>query len=79
MIMSVGDKPAYPAKSPEDFPDGITAEVQYPGMSYREWFIGQIAGHVYPDNCGLSTITVIAKESIRIADAIIAQLDSEAK
>jgi len=63
---SVGNLPA--------FPIAVNNAAPHPGMTYRQWLIGQIAGA----HKGMQAIPNHAEEVILIADAILLKLDREA-
>lgn len=70
--MSIGNKPAYPHV---EHGTGGYRHLN-PGMTYRQWLIGQIASGVSVE---AKSETWIKNQVIAVADAIVAALDAEQK
>lgn len=73
---SRGDFPAFPGSAAVDFIDPRTGETDVregaPGMTYRQWLIGQIAGGMAADPNAALGVPQAAEWCIDFADALIA-------
>ena len=69
--MSIANIPAFPVAASELNPP-------YPGMSYRMWLVGQIAGGVManPDAWRRFNPDELTHEALTFADAIIKRLEA---
>lgn len=83
--MTLGDQPAFPLSLSSDPQTGhYTYCESHPGMSYRMWLVGQIAGWTYAEmmkidlnkNPGINLEGSVARMTIEVADAIIKRLEA---
>ena len=75
--MSLAHEPVYP-NPVVPYGDGGYVEVPGTGITYRQWLIGEIVsnlGMTFPDSD--SVYRNAARACIRIADAVIAELNEE--
>lgn len=60
---------------------GTTERVYHPGITYREWLIGLVAGGIAanPASMGTQDPNEFAMIPLRFADAVIAAMEKEKK
>ena len=72
--------PAFPVYADINVPmlrgDDVKQKVMYPGMTLRAWFAGKaMDGLLAYNRVDLEYLGALAKEAVRLADAIIAELE----
>ena len=80
--MKIGDQPAFPSEQHETN-DGTWNQTYDPGMTYRQWLVGQIAGWAYAEmmkidlrkNPDISIESSTALMATEVADAIIKRME----